>query len=75
MRGWSTEKTHSALLPQTIPLPTKTVTGPLKRSRSIVAVIARSPAVGNDCRQHGIHEVTGSIPVWSTISNLLISNN
>jgi len=39
-----------------------------------VAHLARSGSVWQDLRPHGIHEVTGSIPAWSTISKSLILN-
>ena len=35
----------------------------------------RGPVAQLGARMNGIHEVTGSIPVWSTISKLLISKN
>jgi hypothetical protein len=33
------------------------------------------PVAQLGARMNGIHEVTGSIPVWSTISNLLFSDS
>jgi hypothetical protein len=37
--------------------------------------VEHGPVAQLGARVNGIHEVTGSIPVWSTISKLLIPND
>ena len=39
-----------------------------------LVLFQRGPVAQLGARMNGIHEVTGSIPVWSTNSNLLIPN-
>jgi len=45
----------------------ETIACRLTRLATIVAALSRSGSIGVGLQQHGIHEVTGSIPVWSTI--------
>ncbi len=57
---------HRAFLPQTIANPADTIAARPTRSDTNVAILSLSGRETLGLQRHGIHEVTGSVPVWST---------